>query len=66
MERVLGCDTKGMVHKEKKLIGILQILKLFSAKESVQGMEKQAIGCNKIFASHIFEKALMSGIHREL
>lgn len=55
-----------MVHKEKKLIGILQILKLFSAKESVQGMKKQAIGCNKIFASHTFEKALMSGIHREL
>lgn len=55
-----------MVCKRKRYIEIVQILKLFSAKAPVQGMKRQAIDCNKIFAGHVFEKALMSRIHREL
>lgn len=46
-------DTKSVVYKRKESIEILQILKLFSAKEPGQGMKKQAIDCNKIFASHL-------------
>jgi len=54
-------DTKNKSNKSKnKLMGLHQIKSFCTAKETIDKMKRQPTEWEKIFASHVSEKGLMS------
>lgn len=65
-QRFLRQDFKSTIHKRK--IDKLDFIKIknYSLKDTIKGVQRQAKDGEKIFLSHISDKALKSRIYKEL
>ena len=65
-QRVLRLDIKRMTHMKKNKLDLIRILKMLALQNILLRECKDIIDWEKIFANHISDKDVESGIYKEL